>query len=320
MIMKKKINEYFITGVTHSIFVNNYSKINYEIISPIKENVFSSVYKAKLLDKYFGMEYVAVKKIFKDKIKDQLKYSKCKEITDEDFKPEIMKFNKEIQNMKNCYCKNSIEILDYYDTENDFIIIMELCDETLFDILCRKKDGFNALEIKEILVQLNNVFKIMNKYKISHRDIKLNNILVKYLNKEKTKFKILLSDYGVSNQLDYLTQKFSTHVGTQLLMAPEILNNEKYNDKCDLWSLGIIIYQLYTKEFPYHSPVEKGILEQIKKKGKKVLNVIKDEKLKDLLSKLLERNPNKRISWENYFNHPFLTNKELNKEESCIIY
>ena len=88
---------------------------------------------------------------------------------------------------------------------------MELCDETLFHMLKRKtkgkKTGFCAEEIKGILLQLNNVFRKMNYYNISHRDIKLNNILVKYLDKERNRYKVLLSDYGISNQLSSITKK-----------------------------------------------------------------------------------------------------------------
>ena len=91
----------------------------------------------------------------------------------------------------------------------------------------------------------------MDKNNISHRDIKLNNILVKYDNKEKNKFRILISDYGVSNQISSLTQQLMTHAGTLLIMAPEILKDEPYNNKCDLWSLGVNIYLLYTKKYPY---------------------------------------------------------------------
>ena len=278
---------------------------NYEIIDTIKENVFTTVYKAKRK----GYDYfVAIKKIDKDKIKEEMKFTMVKdEITEEDFKPEIDKFNKELENMQKCQCNNSVDIYDYYDKEKEFTIIMELCDETLFHVLCRKKNGFSSEEIKSILLQLNNVFKRMNYYNISHRDIKLNNILVKYLNDEKTAYKVLLSDYGISNQLYSLTQKFTTHAGTQLIMAPEILNDEEYSNKCDLWSLGVIIYQLYTKTLPYKGTVEKAILKQIDQKGQSVLDVIdkKDKKLKDLLSKLLVRNPKDRISWEDYFEHPF---------------
>jgi len=184
---------------------------------------------------------------------------------------------------------------------------MELCDENLFDLLCKKPYGFSSQEIKGIFSQLNVVFKKLNANNISHRDIKLNNILVKYLNKEKTLYKVLLSDYGISNQIYTLTQKFTTHAGSSLIMAPEILNDEKYDNKCDLWSIGVIIFQLKTRTFPYKGTVEKAILKDIEKKGLTVLNIIdnKEKDLKDLLSRLLVRDPVKRISWENYFNHQF---------------
>ena len=91
---------------------------------------------------------------------------------------------------------------------------MELCDETLFDLLSRRPKGFSSKEIKEIFAQLNIVFKKMFANNISHRDFKLYNILVKYLNKEKTLYKLLLSDYGIINQLYSLTQKYTTHAGT----------------------------------------------------------------------------------------------------------
>ena len=147
----------------------------------------------------------------------------------------------------------------------------------------------------------------MYKNNIAHRDIKLNNILVKYLNKEKTSYKVLLSDFGISNQIYSLTQKFTAHAGNQLIMAPEILNDEKYNNKCDLWSFGVIIFQLKTRTVPYKGTVEKAKLKVIKNKGLTVLNIIDNNEkyLKDLLSKLLVRDPMKRISWKNYFNHQF---------------
>ena len=207
--------------------------------------------------------------------------------------------------MQLCYCPNSVQIYDYYDTKDEFVIIMELCDETLLNVLANTVNGFSVVKIKEILLQLNNAFKIMNKNKISHRDIKLNNILVKYLNNEHTEFKVLLSDYGISNQLNELITSFKTHIGTRIIMAPEILKGEKYNDKCDLWSLGVNIYKLKTKDFPYKGNVDNDILKEIREKGQTVLNNINDESLRNLLSRLLVENPQERISWDEYFEHEF---------------
>ena len=324
---------------------------NYKIIRKIKENVFTSVYEAvKIKHDENDLEpdlHVAIKKIKIERLKEDLRENKVSnEITEEDLKDIIEKFNRELENMKICECENSVKIYDYFYKTNDkekvakgeikqkekkdekeedkkeendelineeekvFIIIMELCDETLFyKLCCIKTDerGFNSNEIREILKQLNNVFKIMNDNKVVHRDIKLNNILIKYLDSKKKKFKVLLSDYGISNRILSFTGRLSTHAGNLLIMAPEILKMEEYNEKCDLWSLGVNIYQLYTKKFPYFSNFEMGILKEIKLKKQSVLDLIpkKDSLLKDLLSKLLVENPEKRISWEEYFVHPF---------------
>ena len=273
----------------------------------IKDNVLTVVYKAKRInDDDSPDKYVAIKKIKKDALKEELKINlKKNNITKEDFKEEIIKFNRELKNMDKCYCENTVKLYDYFDTDKYFIIVMELCDNNLFYELCNTKSGFSVLQVKDILLQLNNVFKKMHENHISHRDIKVYNILVKYLNKEKTKFKVLLSDYGVSNQLSSMTQNYTTHAGSPIIMAPEILEGEDYNDKCDIWSLGITIYYLHTKDLPYKGKCEAKILKDIKKLGLSVLDKIKDKNLNDLLSKMLIYEPDERISWDDYFNHPF---------------
>ena len=303
----KRVDEIFKLKYNDITAENSYNaKYNVEIIEPIKENIFTSIYKGKIEDDE-GVRFFAVKKIFKNKIKNEMKLEQSKlEITEEDFKPEIEKFNKEIKNMEKCWCENSVKIFDYFDTKDEFIIVMELCDDNLLRILSKKPSGgLSPIEIKGILLQLNNVFKIMNENKISHRDIKLTNILVKYDERNKNKIRVLLSDYGISNQLSLLTTKFMTHAGTALTMAPEILSNEKYDDKCDLWSLGVVIFQLYARKYPYTGQCESEILNKIERNGQKVLDEIKDEQIKDLLSKLLVRDPKNRISWEEYYKHPF---------------
>ena len=279
---------------------------DFKIVGLIKDNVYCSVHKAEVEKNSYQSQYVAIKKIKKEKLKEDIKENLCvDEITEEDFKNEISKFNRELKIMQICHCENSVEIYDYFDTEKEFVIVMELCDSTLFMELAKTKKGFNGREIKEILLQLNNVFKKMNDNNIAHRDIKLNNILIKYLNEEKTKFKVLLSDYGKSNQLESMTGKFHTNTGTKIFMAPEILRGEEYNNKCDLWSLGVNIYQLYTKKPPYSGKSDNQILKQINDLGQTILDVIKEKELKNLLSKLLVSDPNQRISWEEYFNHNF---------------
>ena len=216
---------------------------------------------------------------------------------------------------------NTVKFYEYFHTENEFCIVMELCDENLLQKLSRKEanKGFNIDEIYNILNQLNNSFRIMKENNIIHRDLKLQNILVKYTNKEKTDYILKLSDFGISKHLLTFTKKLSTQIGTMNTMAPEVLKGEKYNAKCDLWSLGIVIYHLYFHKQPYNGTTEIAILNQIKNLNKIISKRIDDYDLKDLVIQLLQPNPSKRITWDDYFNHPFFYNHNNNKENEIII-
>ncbi len=298
---KNNISSTFLVEVVNGKSQSN--RTNYEIIEKIKENLFSKVYKGRV--PYLN-ENVAIKAINKERIKDAIMKETMKlQVSEEELKPYIEKFNKELNFMQKCQCENSVKIYDYYVTKDDFIIVMELCDENLNELLCRKQSGFSSDEIRNILLQLNNVFKVMNKNKISHRDFKLNNMLVKYKNSEKKEYRVLLCDYGESNQL--LFENFKTHAGTKIYMAPEILLGRPYTDKCDLWSLGINIYQMYFKDFPYKGGVDLDLYKNIVKTGQSVLENIRkeDSKLKNLLSKLLAIEEKDRIDWEAYYKDPF---------------
>ena len=102
------------------------------------------------------------------------------------------------------------------------------------------------------------------------------------------------------------------NVGTPNYMAPEILNGESYNFKCDLWSLGVIIYILYFRELPY--PMAKtdiALINQINNYGQKYFKISKNEDLDNLISKLLIKDPKEIISWGDYFKHPFLTQNQI---------
>jgi len=200
---------------------------------------------------------------------------------------------------------------------------MELCDDNLQNILDKKKEGFTYEEIYNIMNQLNNTFKIMNENKIIHRDIKLENIVVKYNNeKSKINYSVKLTDYGISKQL--ISTKGKTNAGTSLTMAPEILKGEGeiYDNKCDLWSIGIIIYQLYFKDYPYKGITDVAIYNQIKNNGKRILKRTNNDNLNNLINSLLIIDPRERINYEEYFNHPFfkehLNNNKINNNNYII--
>ena len=277
----------------------------YDIINKIGDGGFSKVYKVNLKGTNINR---AIKVINKDSIKEEFKSQHIREISNEEMKTYVNEFINEIKNMelaegKNKDNENTVKFYEYFNNEKEMAIVMELCDENLTSLLVKKK--FTVKEIYEVLSQLNNTFKIMDECIIAHRDLKLENILVKYINAGKVKYVFKLTDFGSSIQLITLSKKMKTMAGTLNFMAPEILEGKEYNNECDLWSLGIIIYLLFFKKHPYEDKNEFGILKKIKDKGNKNLEKTNDKDLDDLISKLLTENPKKRINWKQYFNHPF---------------
>ena len=282
----------------------------YELIKKISMDSFGTTYKSQKKD---TKEKRAIKIIDLNRLMDDL----MKNIYCETPEEEMNKFRinkiKMVKNMnimegKNKENSNTVEIYEYFNSKNEFAIVMELCDSNLEEIIKEKKRGLNSNEILLILNQLNNSFKIMNDNKIIHRDLKLANILIKYDNKDNINYKIKLSGYDVSIKMkdEFISGEI---VGTLNYMAPELLSEEvKYNEKCDLWSLGVIIYILYFKHYPYSGDTFRGIYNKIKRCGKTILKKTDNPDLDNLISGLLTPEPNKRLSWKEYFEHPFFKN------------
>ena len=298
----------------------NYKKY-YEITNNLGNGAFGIVCEGKDREnnEFRAIKTIDLKEIAK-KIMDEYDGEELKENLDKCINGFITEFN----NMKICSENNdnSVKCYEYFHDEDNFVIIMELCDTDLSKILTNRiiknGKGFNSEEILEILKQLNKAFKVMKENKIIHRDLKLENILVKYIDKENKKYIIKLSDYGCSKRISSLTKNyFKTNVGTLSYMAPEILKGEEYNYKCDLWSIGIIIYKLYFGKFPYSGLTEEALKSQIENLGNKILKKTDNEDLDDLIMKLLEKDPIKRLNWDSYFNHPFFGKNKINLIYEC---
>ncbi len=97
--------------------------------------------------------------------------------------------------------------------------MLELCNCQLEDLI-KQNNGIDEYKIFEILIQLNNAFIMIYKKDIIHRDIKQENIIVKYINVNHSQFIIKTNDYGLSRQIE---ENASTICGTPIYMAPEII-------------------------------------------------------------------------------------------------
>jgi hypothetical protein len=268
---------------------NNLQK--YKLEKEIGEGQFGNVF---LANDNINNRKVAIKRINKKNLEynDYLKSA----------------LRKEISIMKLCKCKYSVELYEEIESNTNYNLVMEICDGDLFDLL-KLKNGFSYNEIKKIMNQLNVVFKIMQNNHIMHRDLKLKNILYKFTNNSKSEFDVKLSDFGFSKEIGE-GNITCTILGTPITMAPELLKKQKYTNEADLWSIGVIIYQMYFNSFPFFGYNNKMILNDIIKKKGIPAKIPKESDLADLLGKIFKINPNERITWENYFKHPFFNNED----------
>ena len=258
---------------------------------------FGKVYKLE----FQGKDY-AIKKISKDKLENNkdpelgeyLKIALKREI---DILTKMSEF------------ENSVKFYGYFTDDKDYILVLEYCDSDLQKLL-KEKQKFSSSEIRTLMEGLNKPFKYMHNNGILHRDIKPENIMIKYVDSSKTKYIPKIADYGISRELD--NGKATTILGSPRYMSPEILLGEdEYTDKSDLFSIGTLIYELYFNSFPFLFPITRTKKEIIKNYNTKKKNDCEDKLLDDLLNKLLKYEPDERISWEDYFQHPFFSNKEV---------
>ena len=212
------------------------------------------------------------------------------------------------------YNKNCVEYYGNYDKNNEKIIVMEKCDNNLKEFIKQRGKGLNTKEIKEKFLELNELFKIIQEKKIIHRDLKLENLLIKFKSKEKTDYIIKLGDFGIGKfKKEFTNSIYSGLKGTLETVAPEVLLEKKssYNNIVDIFSLGIILYQLANNlKHPYEENPIKLIIKYSNYYEKDNLEIkfdeeIKDNDFKDLVKKMLKLNPSNRLSWDNYFKHQY---------------
>ena len=226
-------------------------------------------------------------------------------------------YKKEIEVMKNIKNKYVIELKDnFYDEKNEgYCIVMELCDGDLRMILNKyKPKGLPLNMINKIFVQLNDALKAMIDINYTHRDLKPENILIKYVDKDKNNFDIKLTDFGLSSNEIHTSISYHSKAGTKNYMAPEI-DKFNYNKKCDLWSLGVILYELYTNKYIFYSNDPK--VENNNRYEGKIVKETDNEMINKLIRKLIQVDIKKRMKWEDYFKDDFFKfNYEKNTKQN----
>lgn len=202
--------------------------------------------------------------------------------------------------MKICEKKSdsTIKIIQFINNKTNYYFVMEYCDSNLREYFQNNKfeKGLDVNAIRDIFNKLNKALVVMNNNNIFHGDLKPEHILISEKDENNIEFKF--TDFFNFNSI---IKKYSIYT------APEIQNSTKENNsfdiKSDLWSIGLILYELYFGKIPF----EMEDIQKMKDKNYKIRlsKADKENNFNDLIEKLLKINVNERISFNDYLNHNF---------------
>uniref|UniRef100_A0A669DVT4 non-specific serine/threonine protein kinase n=1 Tax=Oreochromis niloticus TaxID=8128 RepID=A0A669DVT4_ORENI len=197
----------------------------------------------------------------------------------------------------------------------------ELCGSLEMNRLC-SKGTLSEDTIRVFLQQISRAMKVLHSKGIVHRDLKPQNILLCHPEGRRsssinTTFK--LADFGFARHLQTNTMA-ATLCGSPMYMAPEVIMSRNYNAKADLWSIGTIVYQSLTGKAPFYASTPHELRLFYESNRNLFPNIPKEtsDNLKHLLLGLLRRNHKDRISFEEFFNHPFLETSSSTKKCSSV--
>ena len=205
--------------------------------------------------------------------------------------------------------ENIIKLHNVHEDNDNINIIMEYAENwNLYELISKEKTGLNESKAFDYFIQVVNAVYYLHNNNIIHRDIKPENILI------GANDKIKLCDFGWAKELTL--ENRSTFCGTVEYMAPEIVGSENYDYSVDIWSLGILLYELLYGHSPFKANNTKNVILNIKTHELTYddKNKVVSKSCKDLIQKLLDSNPQKRLKIKDILEHPFV--KKYSKKYS----
>ena len=210
----------------------------------------------------------------------------------------IEKLNKEKEILNLCKSENILNFYRFFENEKYVILEQDWYESNLHEYIFNNGPSYNNKDFfKKAVLGFASALKILYEKKIMHRFIRANNV---FLVEKKDIITIKLGEFS---KAIFIKDNISEPIDSILYSAPEIINGEKYDERCDLWSFGITLYELYFGELPYGFKPKKNM----------VIKAVNDEKnfhtkktnipsLDILFDGLLKINPEHRMTYKELFN------------------
>eukprot|EP01054_Gregarina_sp_Poly1_P004951 Gregarina_sp_Poly_1__4950@NODE_2622_length_1908_cov_606_836502_g156_i1_p1_GENE_NODE_2622_length_1908_cov_606_836502_g156_i1NODE_2622_length_1908_cov_606_836502_g156_i1_p1_ORF_typecomplete_len602_score110_63Pkinase/PF00069_25/3_8e83Pkinase_Tyr/PF07714_17/2e52EFhand_7/PF13499_6/1_2e12EFhand_7/PF13499_6/9e16EFhand_1/PF00036_32/0_0016EFhand_1/PF00036_32/0_00017EFhand_1/PF00036_32/9_7e06EFhand_1/PF00036_32/9_2e08EFhand_6/PF13405_6/0_00035EFhand_6/PF13405_6/4_2EFhand_6/PF13405_6/1_7e08EFhand_6/PF13405 len=216
---------------------------------------------------------------------------------------------------------NIMKLYEFFGDKKYYYLVMEVYKggELFDEIINRQK--FSESDAAAIMKQVLSGVTYLHRHHIVHRDLKPENLLLESKAKDAM---IKIVDFGLSSHFDP-SKKLKDRLGTAYYIAPEVLR-KKYDEKCDVWSCGVILYILLCGYPPFGGASDQEILKRVEK-GKFAFDPAEwgsiSSDVKDLIKQMLEYDPARRISAEEALRHKWIrkmSDKREAKVEAPVLF
>ncbi|XP_006873086.1 PREDICTED: serine/threonine-protein kinase 33 [Chrysochloris asiatica] len=225
---------------------------------------------------------------------------------------------REVNILKSVKHEHIIHLELVFETPKTMYLVMELCEDGELKAILDRKGHFSENETRWIIHSLASAIAYLHNKDIVHRDLKLENIMVKSsfidannemnLNIKVTDFGLAVRKHGRSEAM------LQTTCGTPIYMAPEVINAHDYSQQCDIWSIGVIMYILLCGEPPFLANSEDKLFELIRKGELRFEDPVWEsvsDCAKSALKQLMKVDPAHRITAKELLDTPWITGNKI---------
>lgn len=189
--------------------------------------------------------------------------------------------NREVAVLKKLNHPHIVRYIESFVEDEHLVIIMEYCDAgDISNSVSAARSQSNPLTEEMILhwlLQAALALEYMHVNRVLHRDIKSSNIFLTSKNTVK------IGDFGISRVLEHTNSFAMTMVGTPYYMSPEVCASKPYDSKSDVWSLGCVVYELCSFNYPFNSANLLGLIVKISNEEPAPLPSHYSQGLRDLI-------------------------------------
>eukprot|EP00435_Cladocopium_sp_Y103_P049800 s587_g15.t1 len=216
-------------------------------------------------------------------------------------------FLAEVEVLKQLDHPNICKLYEVFEDDDNIFLVMDLCrGGELFDRITQGDLGGEA-QVAKLIRQLSHAVRYCHDRGIIHRDIKPENILFVSSDSDAP---AKLIDFGIACHFKQ-TEHRKDEKGTEAYLAPEVKNNSSYSEKCDLWSLGVLLYAMLSGSLPFKSAAaaRSGDFSLEAEEWHSI-----SPEAKDLIRQLLVVEPLERLSAAKVLEHPWVTKFSMEEE------